>query len=149
MNTAVYHSNSLSDTQRIATDFAKQLHSGDMVVFNGDLGAGKTEFIRAICNEFGTSDDVASPTFTLINQYRCQYNDITSIYHIDLYRIEKKAELYELGLSELLEEDGAVYFIEWAENSFGMLEHYNYKITITPLSAETERSIEITIADEH
>ncbi|MDR0927386.1 MAG: tRNA (adenosine(37)-N6)-threonylcarbamoyltransferase complex ATPase subunit type 1 TsaE [Ignavibacteria bacterium] len=135
---------SLSDTQQIALNFANALSIGDVVVFNGDLGVGKTEFIRAICEAMDVSQVVTSPTFTIINQYEGVFrnNDIT-IFHIDLYRINKADELLELGFSELFDTPNALFFIEWAENAFGMLPEYQHKVTITPRENETERIIEI------
>ena len=104
-----YKSKSVADTQMIAKEFAKRLSSGDVVLFSGDLGTGKTEFIKTICDYLGVVDDVCSPSYTIINQYE---SSIGTIFHIDLYRIKNSQEIIELGFLELFETPCSIFFIE-------------------------------------
>ncbi|MCX6332704.1 MAG: tRNA (adenosine(37)-N6)-threonylcarbamoyltransferase complex ATPase subunit type 1 TsaE [Bacteroidia bacterium] len=84
--------------------------------FNGSMGAGKTTIIKAICRELGAADMTSSPTFTIVNEYRRKGTD--SLFHIDLYRIKKTEEAYDIGIEEYLS-GGSFCFIEWP----GLIEH--------------------------
>ena len=104
-----YCVNSLSETQNIATQFAKQIKTGTIIVLSGDLGVGKTEFVKTICTELGVNDVITSPSFTLINQYE---SDFANIFHIDLYRIVRQDELFDMGFYELFDTSNSIFFIE-------------------------------------
>jgi tRNA threonylcarbamoyladenosine biosynthesis protein TsaE len=138
---SVFYSNSLNDTYNIASDFSKKLKQGDIIVLEGDLGVGKTEFIRAICNFMEVESLVTSPTFTLVNQYE---SELFHIFHIDLYRINTQNELLNMGFQELFDNEDSIFFIEWWENSFDLIPVINYKISIKHNNTETSRIIEIT-----
>jgi tRNA threonylcarbamoyladenosine biosynthesis protein TsaE len=102
-----------SEAETFATgfDLAGALTPGDIVLLTGNLGAGKTALARGLAAGLGVDpDDVRSPTFTLVNPYRGR----CPVYHVDLYRIDKTADLDELGLEEILGGDG-VAIVEWAE----------------------------------
>ncbi len=93
---------------------ASRLHAGDVVLLFGDLGAGKTAFVRGMARGFAApADDVTSPTFTLVQEYHGR----VVLYHVDLYRLEP-AEVADLGLDELVS-GAAVVAIEWAERWLG------------------------------
>ena len=99
------------ETAAVGRDLAATLSAGDVVLLFGDLGAGKTAFVRGLAEGLGVSrDEVSSPTFTLIQEYR---DGRLPLFHVDLYRIEDPREFDELGLDEIAE-DG-VLAIEWAE----------------------------------
>ena len=107
-----YISHSEEETQKIAQEIAKELNIGDIITLNGDLGAGKTAFVRGIADYFGAdSDDVTSPTFTLVNEYN---GDIT-LYHFDVYRLENPSLDECDWMDDYLFGDG-ICLIEWAEN---------------------------------
>jgi tRNA threonylcarbamoyladenosine biosynthesis protein TsaE len=99
------------ETAALGRELAATLSAGDILLLYGDLGAGKTAFVRGLAEGFGVSrDEVSSPTFTLIQEYR---GGRLTLFHVDLYRIEDPREFDELGLDEIAE-DG-VLAIEWAE----------------------------------
>lgn len=105
-------STSEAETFRIGKELAESMSLPAHILLYGDLGAGKTALTRGIAAGFGLGDvdDVASPTFTLINEYRGR----VKIYHVDLYRIEPDG-LDGLGLDEIFEDSNAAVVIEWAE----------------------------------
>jgi len=89
---------------------------GDVIGFFGDLGSGKTRTINGICKGLNCGDQVSSPTFTLINEYRGKF----PVYHFDLYRIESEQEIFDLGYEEYFYNDG-ICLIEWAEKVQSLL----------------------------
>lgn len=98
------------DTIKLAGRFSKLLKGGEVVALNGDLGAGKTFFVKHLLKHFGINN-VNSPTFSIVNEY----SGAIKVNHFDFYRINKIEELYDLGFEEYITETGAVTFIEWAE----------------------------------
>ena len=106
-----YHSQSENDTRVIALQLAGDLKPGSVLLLSGDLGAGKTAFVRGLAEGLGiSSDEVTSPTFTLVHEYR---GGRLPLIHVDLYRLDR-ADLDEIGLDEELAAHGVVA-IEWAE----------------------------------
>lgn len=118
-------SNSEDDTKETASNLAEQIEDGDIFALTGELGAGKTTFIKAVVNSLGI-DDSNSPSFALVNVYEGK----KKIYHFDFYRINKVEELYDIGFDEYLSDDEAIKFIEWAELFPEVLpgEYYQIKI---------------------
>lgn len=104
----IYISNSVEDTNILASKLANKLIGGEIILLNGELGAGKTTFSKGLAKALGIEDTVTSPTFTFMKSY----NGRLKLYHYDMYRVESEDELYELGLAEFLYADG-VCVIEW------------------------------------
>ena len=131
-----YYSKNARDTQNIAKNLAKTLSGGEVILLNGDLGAGKTTFTKGLVKGLGGKKTVVSPTFTIMHSY-----DDTRIpvHHFDMYRIADEDELYELGLEEYLYENG-VAVIEW--NKFSRLPEKTVTVNIV-LKGGNEREIEI------
>ena len=105
---------SLEEIGAVAEEFVRLAMQEDTVfAFNGQMGAGKTTFIKALCEALGVSETVTSPTFAIVNEYR---SDETGelIYHFDFYRIKKLDEAYDMGCEDYFY-SGAVCFIEWPE----------------------------------
>jgi len=102
-------STSPAETEAFGERFGKRLRPGDLVLLTGELGAGKTTFVRGVARGIGSSAPVASPTFQLVRMYAGR----VQLAHIDLYRIERTSELADLGLDELLDQGAAV--VEWGE----------------------------------
>lgn len=107
----------------------------------GDMGAGKTTFIKAICHHLGAADSVTSPTFTLVNEYMVPGAE--SIYHFDFYRINKITELYDFGFEEYID-SGRYCFIEWPEISEELLPPDSVVVRIRT-EEDKSRSIEYTL----
>ena len=100
-----------TETANVGRDLAATLSAGDVVLLFGDLGAGKTAFVRGLAEGLGVQrDDVSSPTFTLIHEYR---GGRLALLHVDLYRLNDAREIDDLGVDEL--GSGGVVAIEWAE----------------------------------
>ncbi len=103
--------------------------------FYAPMGAGKTTFIKAICEELGSEDVITSPTFAIVNEYTLNSKlstlNFQLIYHFDLYRIKKQEELYDIGADDYFY-SGSPCFIEWPEMAESALPDETIKITITP-----------------
>ena len=104
---------SLDGLDAAAKEFVKAMGDRTIFAFYGKMGAGKTTFIKAICKELGVEDEVTSPTFSIVNEYR---SDTTAelVYHFDFYRIKKLEEVYDMGFEDYFY-SGAVCLIEWPE----------------------------------
>ena len=98
-------------TRLIAAEFARRLSSGTVLSLVGDLGAGKTEFVKGLAIGLGTNDEVTSPTFTLVHEYR---GGRLTLFHMDFYRLNEEDELNELGFEDYLAA-GGVCAIEWGD----------------------------------
>ena len=105
--------NSLDNIREAAKQFIAAMEDNTVFAFYGKMGAGKTTFIKAICEELGVTDVINSPTFAIVNEYR---SDETGelIYHFDFYRIKKLDEVYDMGYEDYFY-SGALCFIEWPE----------------------------------
>ncbi|MDT8070797.1 MAG: tRNA (adenosine(37)-N6)-threonylcarbamoyltransferase complex ATPase subunit type 1 TsaE [Terriglobia bacterium] len=114
MPTETFLTNSADETIALGAEVAPMLRGARIVLLRGDLGAGKTTLVKGIAEAFraAAQEDVTSPTFTLIHEYR---GPERTLYHIDLYRIDTERELATLGLEDLINEDGAILLIEWGE----------------------------------
>ena len=104
---------SLDGIRDAARQFVAQMGDNTVFAFYGKMGAGKTTFIKAVCEELGVTDVINSPTFAIVNEYR---SDTTGelIYHFDFYRIKKLDEVYDMGYEDYFY-SGALCFIEWPE----------------------------------
>ncbi len=118
-----------------ARSFVDAMGQARVFAFYGSMGAGKTTFIKAVCQELGVSDVITSPTFAIVNEYQ---SDTTGslIYHFDFYRIKKLEEVYDMGYEDYFY-SGAVCFIEWPELIEDLLPEDAVRVTI---KAETDGS---------
>jgi tRNA threonylcarbamoyladenosine biosynthesis protein TsaE len=143
-----YHiTHNKTETLDLAKEFAATLIGGDVVALYGDLGAGKTEFVRGICEYFQVVDIVSSPTFTIINSYEGVMppeEDELKLYHLDLYRINSEKELQEIGFDECLAAQDSIKLVEWADKANGSLPRKRYSVIFTLDDNEEDvRKIEI------
>ena len=109
----LFNSSSKSDleTQELGIEFSKFIKNGDVITLNGDLGSGKTTFVKGVLIGLGYRDEVTSPTYTLINEYKTKYN----IIHLDCYREKDINRWLNIGLIDYFNNEN-ILFIEWAEN---------------------------------
>lgn len=122
----------IKDTDTIsetARQFMELMGDDTIFAFYGKMGAGKTTFIKALCKELGVEDEVNSPTFAIINEYRSA-TTAELIYHFDFYRIKKLDEVYDLGYEDYFY-SGALCFIEWPELVEELLPDDARKVSIT------------------
>ena len=119
---------SLAHIHEAAREFIAAMGDNTVFALYGKMGAGKTTFIKALCQELGVEDVVTSPTFAVINEYR---SDIAGelIYHFDFYRIKKLEEVYDMGYEDYFY-SGALCFIEWPELVEELLPGNTIKVTI-------------------
>ena len=107
---------SSAETESLGERWGRAAHSGLVIALSGDLGAGKTQLVKGLARGLGVAARVHSPTFTLVNEYR---GGRLRLFHLDLYRLETRAQIHGAGLEEYLQPDG-VAVIEWAERYFGV-----------------------------
>ncbi|MCW2118372.1 tRNA (adenosine(37)-N6)-threonylcarbamoyltransferase complex ATPase subunit type 1 TsaE [Flavobacterium sp. 7A] len=110
-----------------------------VILFHGDMGAGKTTFIKALTNKLGVKGATSSPTFSLVNEYEASENQL--IYHFDFYRLKNETEAMDMGVDEYLY-SGHWCFIEWAENIPNLIPEKHSVITIKTL-ADGKRVLEL------
>ncbi len=110
MKDYIYTSKSEDDTKQLAQKFASILKTGDVIVLSGDLGSGKTKFTEGFLTYYGLENEISSPTFTIVNEYK---KDSINIYHFDVYRLEDSSEFYAIGGDEYFE--NGICIIEWGE----------------------------------
>ena len=128
---------SAGETRDLGERIAARLHPGDVLLLEGDLGAGKSELTRGIARGLGVTETVTSPSFTILNVYesgRCP------LYHFDWYRLESEEELYELGMDEYLGGDG-IAVVEWPERCPEAVPENAVRIRLET-TGENERIIE-------
>jgi tRNA threonylcarbamoyladenosine biosynthesis protein TsaE len=136
---AIFESSSVRETESIAARLAPTLRPGDCIVLHGDLGAGKTQFVRGLVRALGANPRaVSSPTFVLLNVYP---GGRLTVYHLDAYRTHSPEDFESIGFSELLDQGGVVV-VEWPSRILPLLPDKRIDVTITPLD-ETHRRIEI------
>ena len=99
-----------SETKNFAKKIASKLRPKDVVVLTGELGSGKTKFAEGFLSYFGLENEISSPTFNIVNEYK---KDDINIYHFDVYRLEDSSEFYEIGGEEYFE--NGICLIEWGE----------------------------------
>ncbi len=129
-----YISKSASETQKIAFEFASTLQTGDVVLLSGDLGAGKTEFVKGLAKYFNIKETVTSPTYAYLNIYG------DYIYHYDCYRLSSGEDAELLGLTDYFNGNN-ICLIEWAENIADALPKNCKKVTIEKIDEQTRKII--------
>lgn len=133
---------STEETIQFARTFASTLNRNDVVALMGELGSGKTQFVKGICKYFDVHGIVSSPTFVLMHRYEGVDSESSEIliYHLDLYRVSSSAEVLDLGYEEFFRGNG-ITLIEWAENLGGLLPPNRFEILMSLGAAENERTI--------
>ncbi len=142
MSTREYQTRSAEETIALGRTLAPELKGMHLVLLQGDLGTGKTTLVKGIAEGLSAAEqqDVTSPTYTLIHEYNGP--EIT-VYHIDLYRVEKRRELDTLGVEELLTEENSLLLVEWGEKFAQLVSAADGTIAITRVN-DQERKIKVT-----
>lgn len=130
---------SLEQIDEAAIEFIKTMGDNTVFAFHGDMGAGKTTFIKAICENLGVSDTINSPTFAIINEYRSDSAEL--IYHFDFYRIKNEEEAFDFGYEDYFF-SGSLCFIEWPERIESLLPRDTVHVTIN-VSENNSRKVTI------
>ncbi|PKM73018.1 MAG: tRNA (adenosine(37)-N6)-threonylcarbamoyltransferase complex ATPase subunit type 1 TsaE [Firmicutes bacterium HGW-Firmicutes-16] len=133
---------SVEETELVGQALAKTLYSGSVVALYGDLGAGKTAFVRGMARGLGSSDRVTSPTFTIVNEY----GGSLELFHFDMYRLRSSDELFDIGWEDYLAR-GGVCVVEWSENVTDAFDGSETKVTIDKFS-DTDRKITVEAPEE-
>ena len=131
--------NDISSIGEAARDFIKEIGDRRVFAFYGKMGAGKTTFIKAVCEELGVEDVITSPTFAIVNEYGLPTGE--SLFHFDFYRIKKLEEVYDMGYEDYFY-SGALCFIEWPELIEEVLPDDAVRVTITE-AADGSRTVSI------
>ena len=130
---SIFVSNSREQTEAFAKEYAKTLRAGDVVLLDGDMGAGKTVFSKGVAEGLGIQEEVTSPTYAYMNDYDGR------LFHYDCYRIESPEQAEALGLADYFDM-GGICLIEWAQNIAPLLPRTVKRVKITKLD-ETRREI--------
>lgn len=140
----IYRSTSTKDTMRIAKEFAEELKPGRVIGLKGNLGSGKTQFVKGICEHFKVKEVVNSPTFILVNEYEGTNGEKKAfkVYHFDLYRLNSASELEVIGFNEYINNNSLV-LIEWPEIAEKYLNRKIETIRFDYGDGDEERVIEI------
>ncbi|MBI5646981.1 MAG: tRNA (adenosine(37)-N6)-threonylcarbamoyltransferase complex ATPase subunit type 1 TsaE [Ignavibacteriae bacterium] len=132
------------ETRTLAGAFARALEPGATVALSGDLGSGKTAWVRGMCAAYACEEQVSSPTFTIVNEYR----GVRHVLHCDVYRLRSIDEMFEAGLDEMFDSD-AVVLVEWAEKMLALLPFPRWEILCEHGGNEAERRYTVVlVADQ-
>ncbi len=138
MKMATFNSHGPAETETLGEQIGRAAQPGLVIALSGDLGAGKTQFVKGLARGFGITTRVHSPTFTLVNEYG---GGRLKLFHLDLYRLETREQFLSAGIEEFLSPAG-VSVVEWAERiyDFGFATHNLKKVRIE-ITGESERRI--------
>lgn len=131
----------LPEINSAATNFLQIIREKRIIALHGQMGAGKTTFVHAICDVLGVQDAVSSPTFSIINEYTTKENN--AVFHIDLYRLKNEAEAIAAGVEDCLY-SGNLCFIEWPEIAPGILPDETVHCYLT-VKGNNERMLQIKL----
>lgn len=135
-----YVTNSPEETEAVGAALAETLRAGTVVAFTGDLGAGKTAFVRGMARGLGIAGRVTSPTFTIVNEHE---GGRLPLFHFDMYRLGSADELFDIGWEDYLAR-GGVCAVEWSENIDEALDPACIRVEIRRGDADSQRRITIT-----
>lgn len=132
-----YYSESERETEQLGETLVRRMAPGTVVAFTGDLGAGKTAFVRGMARGLGIPARVTSPTFTIVNEYE---GGSLPLFHFDMYRLRSAEELFDIGWEDFLRR-GGICAVEWSENIQEALEADTVLVDIRRGKSDTQRTI--------
>jgi tRNA threonylcarbamoyladenosine biosynthesis protein TsaE len=132
----------LSDLPEVAKQ-ALSVATSRVWLLQGEMGAGKTTFVKALCRELGVTDIMSSPTFSIVNEYQTAEKE--KVFHFDFFRVKNENEAYEIGAEEYFY-SGSYCFIEWPEKIPGLIPAVHVNVQIN-LESESLRTIEVSVHD--
>jgi tRNA threonylcarbamoyladenosine biosynthesis protein TsaE len=138
-----FHEASLTDLNEVAKKFIEKAGKSKVWLFYGEMGSGKTTFIKSLCSQLGVTDTMSSPTFSIVNEYLTHTN--TKIFHFDFYRIKNEAEAYDIGTEEYFY-SGNYCFVEWPEKIPSLIPAERADVFITSEN-HTQRTLAISVHD--
>jgi tRNA threonylcarbamoyladenosine biosynthesis protein TsaE len=130
----------INDLPGLASEMLKSTKA-KVWIFRGQMGAGKTTFIKSLCGQLGVTDTMSSPTFSIVNEYETASGD--KVFHFDFFRVKSEAEAVDIGVEEYFY-SGSYCFIEWPERIEGLIPEEHIVVRITP-DTETLRTIELSV----
>lgn len=139
----VFHEAGLSDLREVAKIFLERAKEQKLWLLHGDMGAGKTTFIKMLCEELGVKDVMSSPTFAVVNEYLSHQQK--RIFHFDFYRIKNEAEAYDIGTEEYFY-SGNYCFVEWPEKIPSLIPAERADVFITTEN-QNQRTIALSVHD--
>ncbi|OGH64923.1 MAG: tRNA (adenosine(37)-N6)-threonylcarbamoyltransferase complex ATPase subunit type 1 TsaE [Candidatus Magasanikbacteria bacterium RIFCSPHIGHO2_01_FULL_41_23] len=140
---AKFISKSNTETISIAKKFAGILLGGEVITLSGELGTGKTVFVKGLAQALGVTKEIVSPTFAIMNMLPANKNKIKALVHVDTYRLKNEKELKEIGFGDYLGASDTVCVIEWPELAKGLLPKKIISVTITHGDNQNVRNITI------
>lgn len=138
----VFNDIKLSEIKIVAEVIVNLTSTNPIVLFDAQMGAGKTTLIKEVCSQLGIEGQVASPTFAIVNVYLTNFGE--EVYHFDLYRVEKVVDAFEIGFNEYIE-SGNICLIEWPQIMAEYFPANSVKVEIQPGSKEDRRNFNIII----
>jgi len=126
----------LDEIEKTAKNFLEIISANKIIALHGEMGAGKTTFVHALCNQLGVTDSVGSPTFSIINQYQSNSSEI--IYHIDLYRLKDDEEAIQTGVEDCLY-SGNYCFVEWPDRAPAIFPDDTLHVSILAVNNDTRK----------
>ena len=129
-----YITNSPAQTEAVGAALGKNIKSGSVIAYRGDLGAGKTAFTRGLARGLGYTEPVTSPTYTIVNEY---LGGRLPLFHFDMYRLKSSDDLWDIGWEDYLDR-GGVCAVEWSENVEEALDHF-ILVNIEKIDDESRR----------
>jgi len=134
-----------TDTKAFAKMISENLSGGDILLLEGEMGAGKTTFTKALAEHLGIKDEIVSPTFTLMNLYQADFKDIKNLVHIDTYRLKDETELLGIGAEDYVGKNDTLSVIEWPEKIPEIL--HNKKTKKIEIKSLSENEREFTFSE--
>ncbi|MBT1700831.1 tRNA (adenosine(37)-N6)-threonylcarbamoyltransferase complex ATPase subunit type 1 TsaE [Fulvivirgaceae bacterium PWU4] len=139
----VVHEADLADLNKVAKDFIERAGNRRVWLLYGEMGSGKTTFIKDLCSQLGVADVMSSPTFSIVNEYLTRSN--TKVFHFDFYRIKNEAEAYDIGAEEYFY-SGNYCFVEWPEKIPSLIPSEHVEVSILSEN-QTHRTLALSVHD--